>query len=134
MTDWLAGLDKTTRAKLRQELVNFVEIQGYTIGDVVSGLPFDEMRAQRIAITEITRVYAQSELLAGDQLLREFPDILVIKTWFTNNDDKVCEICAPLHGKRVPLNEMFMDVFGDVYDAPPAHVNCRCWMSSRTKI
>ena len=134
MTEWLAGLDKTTRKRLRQELVNFVEIQGYTIGDVMRGLPFDEARALRIATTEITRVYAQAELLTGEQLLREFPDMLVIKTWFTNADDRVCEICAPLHGQAVLINEMFMDAFGDVYEGPPAHVNCRCWISSRTKI
>jgi hypothetical protein len=137
MTEWLAGLDEVTRKRLRQELVNFVEIQGYTLGDVIGGLEetvLGSARAQRVAVTEITRVYGMAEQLAAEQLQSEFPDVKVIKTWFTNNDDLVCVICEPLNGMTVLANEMFMDDFGDVYDFPPAHVNCRCWMSSRTKI
>lgn len=131
---WLATLDKTTLKGLRQQLTNFVEIQGYTVGDVMAGLPFEDYRLQRIAVTEITRLYGSAEQLAGEHLQAQYPDVEVIKTWFTNNDDRVCEICAPLHGKSVPIAEVFIDAFGDVYDSPPAHVNCRCWMSTRTKI
>lgn len=133
---WLATLDKTTLKGLRQQLTNFVEIQGYTVGDVMAGLPFEDYRVQRIAVTEITRLYGTAEQLAGEELQRLYPDVLVIKTWYTNEDEKSreCEICDPLHGKSIPIAELFIDVFGDVYDAPPAHVNCRCWMSTRTKI
>ena len=131
---WLAGLDEETLKGLKQQLTNFVEIQGYTIGDVMRGLPFEEYRLQRIAVTEITRLYGSAEQLAGEQLMREFPDVPVIKTWFTNNDDLVCDICGPLNMQSVLVNEMFVDDFGDTHEMPPAHVNCRCWMSSRTKI
>ncbi len=127
---WLAPLDEHTMEGLRQQLQNFVEIQGYTIGDVMAGLPFDASRVHRIAVTEITRVYGQANLLAGQQLKDEFPDVPVIKTWFTNNDDLVCVICGPLNNQVVGIDELFDGEF----DAPPAHINCRCWMSTRTDI
>jgi len=131
---WLAGLDATTMDALRGQLQNFIEISGYTIGDVVAGLPFDSVRAQRIAITEITRAYGQAQLLGAERLQAEFPNIPVYKTWHTENDDIVCDICGPLNGQRVPAGDMFIDDFGGEHECPPAHVNCRCWMSSRTRI
>ena len=127
---WLAELDATTLDGLKQQLTNFVEIQGYTIADVMAGLPFEEYRWLRIAVTEITRLYASAEQLAGEMLQIEYPDVEVIKTWFTNNDDLVCDICGPLHGQMVLVNETFMDDFGDIHEMPPAHVNCRCWIST----
>jgi SPP1 gp7 family putative phage head morphogenesis protein len=83
-----------------------------------------------IAVTEITRAYAEGQRLAGEALRQEWPDARVTKTWFTNNDDRVCEICAPLDGKTVALD----DEFGMDIQQPPAHVRCRCWIDTRTDI
>jgi len=132
-TKWLKDLDSITRKKLRSELVNFASIEGYSVGDVMSGLSDTVLggdRARRVAVTEITRVYGQSEQIAGELVAKEYPDVRVIKTWFTNADAKTCEICEPLHGRVVLIGEEFTDGI----DFPPAHVNCRCWMSSRTDI
>jgi hypothetical protein len=52
------------------------------------------------------------------------------KTWFTNNDDRVCDICGPMEGEEVASDESFSS--GD--DAPPAHVNCRCWVDYNTNL
>ena len=131
---WLATLDKTTLKGLQQQLTNFVEIQGYTIGDVMAGLPFEDFRVQRIAVSEITELYGKANQLAGEQLQAEYPDVVVIKTWFTNEDDKVCEICDSLNEQTVLIAEYFMDDFGEVYMHPRAHIECRCWESVRTKI
>jgi len=43
--------------------------------------------------------------------------------WQTSGDEKVCEICGPLDGKAE-------DEWDDP-EGPPAHVNCRCWMTTR---
>ena len=129
-TEWLAGLDNTTRQAVRTAVSAFADTPGMTIRQVMDMLPFDEARRQRIAITEITRVFAESTQLAGLELQKQFPDVKVFKEWFTNQDDIVCTaICEPLNGMRVPIDKSFGD-----YERPPAHVNCRCWMSTYTDI
>lgn len=133
-TEWLRGLNKTTRQALRDGLVSFVETPGFTIGDVMDLLPFDDRRAERVAVTEITRVYALGNQVAGEQLASEFPGVRVVKTWITNNDDRVCDICGPLDGVEVGIDEAFQGGDGEYYENPPAHVFCRCFTETRTRI
>jgi len=101
-----------------------------TIGDVVNLLPYTESRALLIATTETTRVYAEANLLAGEALKKEYPDVQVIKRFFTNRDDRVCPLCAPLHGQEVEIGE----TFEGGYDGPPIHCGCRCWVETTTRI
>lgn len=137
MDDGLQGffdsLDETTMGNLKQELANFVEVEGYTLADVTRGLSDNfESRAQRIAVTETTRVFAEADDIAGKLVEEEYPDIRVIKTWFTNNDDIVrrCPICWPMHGISVLRSERFPNGL----DGPPGHVNCRCWRQTMTDV
>lgn len=125
-------VDDTTREAVRQAVSAFVETPGMTIRDVMDMLPFDERRAQTVATTEITRAYSNGDRMAGEELAEQFPDVRIIKTWFTNNDDVVCGICGPLDGKTVDFQDLF-DEGNDVAE-PPAHVNCRCWMEVGTDI
>lgn len=124
------GIDDTTVKVLQRLIGDFVETPGMTIGDVMAGLPYSESRALTIATTEITRAYASGQQLAGQALAREFPDVQVVKRWFTNVDDRTCDLCAPLHGKEVGLSEEFAPGINQ----PPRHPRCRCWLSTRTRI
>jgi hypothetical protein len=36
-----------------------------------------------------------------------------------------CPICAPLNGKVIAINE----AFDGMYDSPPSHPRCRCWLT-----
>lgn len=126
--DLVKSVDQTTRQILQFAVSQFVDTPGFTIGDVVSLLPFDEQRASMIATTEVTRTYAQSNQLAGRALALEFPGIKVIKGWFTNMDDRVCDVCGPLDGTEVSIEEDFQGL-----ENPPAHPNCRCWTSVTTR-
>ena len=132
---WLADLDKVTRKALISRLATFIETSGYTIADVMSGLVpmFGEDRALRIATTEITRIFGESEQIAGMALKEEYPDVRVVKEWFTNMDDLVCPICGPLQNNIVEVSHAFHSIVGGIM-SPPAHVNCRCWMVSGTDI
>lgn len=116
-------LDDTTRAAIQNAISGFTE-PGVAITDVINKLPFDYDRALRIAVTEITRAYATANQTAGQAYQDQFPDLTIVKTWFTNVDDKVCDICGPLHMTSVKID----DSWGGI-DNPPAHVNCRCWAS-----
>jgi hypothetical protein len=120
----------TSRAALRETIAAFIEMPGFTIGNVMEMLPFNEERALRVAVTEITRAYGEANQIAGQQLRKEFPDLKMIKTWYTNNDDLVCEYCGPLNGTSIPIDEAWD---GEIQN-PPYHVNCRCWTDYGTEL
>lgn len=124
------GIEETSRKGIREAISAFVETPGMTIGDVINRLPFTPARAQNIAVTEITRAYAEGNQRAAEQLKREYPDVRVIKTWYTNNDDRVCPICAPLDLREVEYNQAFERGITN----PPAHPQCRCWTQTSTAL
>jgi hypothetical protein len=96
-----------------------------TIGDLAGALEttFGPMRAQMIAVTETTRAYTQANVVT-QSMLREM-GVNTVRVWQTSQDDKTCkDICVPLDG----LEE---SEWGDYADGPPAHVNCRCWTTSK---
>lgn len=49
------------------------------------------------------------------------------KTWMTRRDEKVCNYCDPLDGITARLDAEFDTRYG-IFDAPPIHPNCRCFM------
>ncbi len=129
--DLVKGIDDTTRKALQDAISGFIDTPGTTIGDVMDALPFDETRSQLVATTEVTRSYAMAQNLAGYQMKQDFPDVKVVKIWYTNNDDKVCPICGPLEGAEVELG----DTFDGGYNIPgDTHPGCRCWIDTRTRI
>ena len=115
-----------------QAVSSFVRTRGFTVGKVKKLLSkyFDEERAELIAITEITRAYAHAAQIEGEKMKMEFPDVKVVKTWTTNNDDQVRPVCSLLDGREVGIFEHFSDgIF-----IPPAHAGCRCWIASSTAL
>jgi len=76
-------------------------------------------KAKVIAVTETTRAFAYGNLAVfrheGVEAIR----------WNTAEDELVCEICAPLAGTTAAMSVGFPE--GIV--APPAHPNCRCWIT-----
>lgn len=131
-------IDRATGNAIRDAVAAFVELPGMTVGDVMNAIAptVGRDRAQRIAVTEITRAYATANELAGKELQRMFPGLIVVKTWNTNKDDKVCDVCGPLDGMSVGVDKGFTteDVVDLGIPSPPAHPNCRCWIGVRTVI
>lgn len=86
---------------------------------------FGEGRARRVAVTEVTRMYAEGNILAWRST-----GVVGGKRWRTANDEKVCPICGPLDDTEVGLDENgFTTAPGEMgLSAPPAHPNCRCWL------
>jgi len=136
--NFIEGITRTTGQKLAEVIAMFIETPGMTIGDVMKLLPFDEERALTGATTEVTRAYAEANQISGLEMAKEYPDLEITKTWFTNNDDLVCPICGPLNGKEIPV-EMAWNADGDPTSAadgiytPPAHPRCRCWTDYGTR-
>lgn len=93
-----------------------------------------QRRAERIAVTEVTRTYA-----AGNIAAWKSSGLVTAKVWATASDELVCPYCGNLNGKIVDIDSDFhisaMDLPGNLANAgdfvafaPPAHVNCRCWL------
>lgn len=81
---------------------------------------FGKARAEMIASTEVTRAFAEGNIVAW----RESGVVQGIE-WNTVNDERVCPICVPLNGTVAPLISPFFNGSGP----PPAHVRCRCWLT-----
>lgn len=91
---------------------------------------FEQADAERFALTEWTRIDAYRNQVEGEELAIRYPDVKVIKLWYTNNDHHVCNICD--HSKRIEVE--IHEPFAEGIYLPPAHEGCRCRMSATTNI
>ena len=134
-------INTTTREGLKEIIAMFIETPGMTMREVVDDLMdvmlFPSDRALLIASTEITQAYSEADDLAGEEMKREFPEMEVVKTWWTNNDAIVmaCPICWPLHGMTVLQDEFFTTEDDKSYGltGPKGHIGCRCWRTTTTR-
>lgn len=119
----VSGITDTTRRVLQKNVERYIREPGTTLGDLKQSLEpyFGETRADMIAVTEVTRAFAQGEMemakIAGAVGIRLEP------VWHTNRDELVCSVCAPNDGK--------MRSQGWTVQGPPAHPRCRCWITHR---
>jgi hypothetical protein len=131
--DLVKGINETTQNLLQSAVSGYFE-NPTTIGDLEKTLlegGFGPVRAEMIAVTEVTRAASQGEQEVLNQVTEQ--GIEMDTTWETNDDEKVCPICEPLDGMDADhFNDDGEPVWihpesGDEITAPPAHVNCRCW-------
>lgn len=113
---WIKDLTTTTRTQVQAAIANWIQ-SGAKLDalDAVLEPIFGTVRAQMIAATEVTRVFAQANMDAWDST-----GLVDSATWMTSQDDAVCPECEANDGMDVGL--------GDTDAAPPAHPNCRCWL------
>ncbi len=113
----LALINATTARAINRLLIEMDE-GGYSLVWLESQLLdyFSAERARKIAATEITRSYVWGAISAY-MASRVVPEL----EWMTANDERVCRICRPLHGIRVPIGRGF-----GLIGYPPAHIWCRC--------
>lgn len=115
--DLVGGIDDTT-AKVLQSAISEYVANTLSLDELKAQIAdaFGAARAERIAVTEITRAYAEGTiagLKAGGMI-----DLLI---WHTVNDERVCTQCGPLNGTTAPLD-------GGFSSTPPLHVSCRCFI------
>lgn len=78
-----------------------------------------EARAKTIVLTETANAMS---VVQREVALRYGVDYLI---WNTSEDEKVCPICLPLDNKKSKID----GTFEGGYNGPPAHPNCRCFMT-----
>lgn len=111
----VGGITDTSKRALQREFAEWIE-SGEPLPKLTERIKplYGPVRANMIAVTEITRAYADSNVMAWRELGVD------AQKWQTTVDEDVCEICAPKHGQEYQL--------GDPDGTPPGHVNCRCWI------
>ena len=124
------NLNQTSREQVAEAYTRWANGEldgGRGLPDLIAELEqsFSPVRASRIAITEATRIDSEATIAAA----RENGDVTHLM-WHTGNDELVCAICGPLNNQTVAKGERFQFEDGDGF--PPAHVNCRCWISEET--
>jgi SPP1 gp7 family putative phage head morphogenesis protein len=132
----VAGIEAVTQQRAVAAIQQWIK-SGEPLNHLTAKLDpiFGASRAQRIAVTEVTRTYA-----AGNISAWKTTGLVSQKVWQTANDERVCPICGPLHDQVVNLEADFsldqlalppeMALSGNeyIYFQPPAHPNCRCWL------
>ena len=130
----IKGVTDTTQKIIRDAVTAFFE-QPMTRADLEKMISpaFGTMRAEMIAITEVTNAASAAEIAIAEELADE--GILMEAVWKTQYDALVCKICEPLNnmkasgytGKRTPYWDH--PVSGKRMSKPAAHPRCRCHMS-----
>jgi hypothetical protein len=112
------GITETTKRQLQRAISAY--FAGQTRGQLEERIRrwFSPVRAEMIAVTEVTRAAAMGEMTAFEELKAQGIEMGIV--WQTNRDELVCPICAPRNGKKR----------GDGWqEPPPAHPRCRCWIN-----
>lgn len=119
--DMVSGVTETSRRALQREFADWIA-SGEPLPALVDKLAplFGPVRAEAIAVTEVTRVYHRSNVATW----REFG--VDAWTYRTAVDEIVCSQCAPLHGREFQLD--------DEEHAPPIHTRCRCYSQPLVKL
>ena len=113
--NWIKKITDTTRSQVQQAIMDWMR-EGSPLDALATRLEpvFGQARAESIAVTEVTRVYA-----AGNQAAWESTGVVSKVIWHTGNDELVCAQCGPLNDVEIGI--------GDIDAMPPAHPRCRCY-------
>lgn len=113
----IKGITDTTRDQTQKIVSDWIQ-SGAPLDALEASLErvYGSVRAQMIAQTESTRVYAVANRDAF-----ESTGLVDEMVWNTAEDDLVCPICGPMAGTHIGVD--------DIDAIPPAHINCRCWVT-----
>lgn len=137
--NWALSLTEATRRGVAREIDRWIRA-GAALPELERRLLpfFDKKRAHRVAVTEVTRVYASGNIMAW-----KASGVVGGKRWMTVVDEFVCPVCSRLHNTFVDLDRGWeftaamlaadpalarairapMTVI-----VPPSHPGCRCWL------
>lgn len=111
------GMNTNSQKILSKIVRNFFETD-QSVQDLRAALKpiYGTVRADLIAVTEVTRAIQQAEGMVAGEL--EANGVRMRRIWVTEADGKVCAVCSPRH---------LMEQGTNWYDPPPAHGRCRCY-------
>lgn len=129
----IPNLNATGRTEFARALLDWQRGELETAG-YADGLPqliraieptFGQVRAERVAVTETTRIHYE----ATYQAAQANPYTTHLR-WYSAADDRVCPTCGPNHLVAIPKAQRVWPNGASV----PAHVNCRCSVIEETAL
>jgi hypothetical protein len=87
---------------------------------------------ERTIKTEIMTAYNTAADKTMEALSDANDELVWFKRWDSELDEKVCEVCADLHGDTIEVDEEFDNEYSP--DGPPAHPSCRCLLTVWTEV
>lgn len=115
-------------AKTFQETLDFT---GALIGEDGQVLPFKDFKERMLSLdeqynqnwmrTEYDTAYGQAQNSVRWNEIEKNKEVLPLLRYSAIEDDRTSEICAPLDGVTLPVDDPFWDSF-----MPLNHFNCRC--------
>ncbi len=115
----LEGISVDMATRMTRSLTDSL-VQGKGAREVARSLldvvDMEQARAATIARTEIVRAHAEGQLVAMKDMGVE--EVGVAVEWSTAGDDAVCDLCSPMEGVVLKLDE--------AQGMLPRHPNCRC--------
>jgi SPP1 gp7 family putative phage head morphogenesis protein len=126
----VVGLTKREAEAVKNRRAKLIK-QGMTLAQATRkaatyAAKLHRVRAERIARTELVAGFNQGAL-AGIKASIDEGTLTdqTVKEWNTSEDERVCTVCAPLHGTTKELDEQFSSR-GRTTEVPPIHPSCRC--------
>lgn len=112
---WIKDITETTRKQTQKAMADWIQ-SGASLDVLESQLSniYGETRADSIATTEVTRIFAE-----GNAQAWQSTGLVSGVRFNTAEDDHVCPYCSPLDGQIFDVD--------DYGHKPPIHVNCRCY-------
>ncbi|MHC4445227.1 MAG: phage minor head protein [Planctomycetota bacterium] len=122
--DWLSQKSAGwAGARVKELSQQMVATSKEMLGEGASpGEVFSKERADMVAITEITRSITMGELAILLVLAQE-QNRIFLTFWYTQLDERVCPVCAPLHSTERAFWQLAIP------GGPPAHPHCRCYLT-----
>ena len=132
----VTGINQTSQHALQRIIPSYFE-QGMSQGELRQALSnlFSPVRAEMVARTEVTRAAFEGEQITIGELAKEGANMIAI--WGTRNDEIVCVICGPMHGREAdgyspPRRPYWIHPEMGMRLEPPAHPRCRCGADYRS--
>ena len=101
--------------------------ESYLTGDGVDYLekpvPYSSHEISREAVTSVSTMNSDSQKMTS-KYLKDFQNIETTFVWVPERDSRTCKVCKAMGGT---YEEFWSKHFPD---GPPAHPNCRCFLSS----
>ena len=117
------GLTDTTRALAKQAITAHLRVNGdinlQALIDELSKAIGPKWRAEMIAQTEVNRALNHAIEEVAREVAATGADAWLV--YRTAQDERVCPVCAPMHGKKRRPGEAY-----DNGTPPPQHPRCRC--------
>jgi SPP1 gp7 family putative phage head morphogenesis protein len=113
------GINATSLDRTRRAVAAWID-NGEALAALIEDLTpiFGAGRAKIIAATEVTRAYAEANIISYRQ-----SGVVKEVEWRTANDgERVCPICGVRHTRRAPVDNPQIDGV-----SIPGHPQCRCW-------